>query len=472
MKRALMLSALIAGPALAAPVSVPLPPTAAGNAPQVVLTQPLGFPAQRLVPDSPVPAQWWRELGSDKLNVLVERANKASPDIATADALLRQARELARAAGGTRFPQIDASYQAVRARASGVISPPLADPNALLYTLHTAQVTVSYTPDVFGGIGAKIRSARAAATAQAARSQAARTTVIANLVQATVQNAALGEQIAATREAIAANREILDLTRRRTALGAMGASDIAAQETALATAEGTLPALERAQKHEQALIATYLGIAPGADLPPLPTLEELTLPATVPLGLPAQVVAARPDVRAAAAQMEGAAADVRSAMAARLPSITLSADYGGMANKFAEMFASGNPFWELLGGVSTPIFHAGSLLHEHHAAKAALEAAQAQYRSTALQAFADVSDSLTALKTDADTLEAAARGDRASAESLRFTRRQYELGAVGTYTLLPVAAARAQARATLVQARAARLNDTVALYQSLGGGAG
>jgi len=428
-------------------------------------------PALAATPASPVHTHWWQGLGSPRLNALVEQARKASPDLAAADALLRQAQELARATGGSRFPQVDAGYQATRARASGTISPPLADPNALLYTLHTAQVTVSYTPDVFGGIGAKVRSARAAATAQAARNQAAHTTLIANLVQAVVQNAALADQITATRDTIAATREILDLTRRRQALGAVGAADVAAQETALATAEGTLPALERAQKHQQGLIATYLGITPGAALPPLPTLDELSLPPAVPDVVPSQVVAQRPDVRAAAAQMEGAAADVRAALAARLPSITLSASYGGMASKFGEMFASGNPFWELLGGVSAPILHAGGLLHQHHAAKAALEAAQAQYRSTALQAFADVADSLTALKTDAEALDAATRGDAASDQSLRFTRRQYELGAVGTYTLLPVAAARAQARATLVQARAARLNDTVALYQSLGGAA-
>ena len=437
---ALILAALLAQPALAAP--------------------------------SPVPAQWWQGLGSARLNALVEQARKASPDLAAADALLRQAQELARASGGSRFPQVDAGFQTTRARASGVISPPLADPNALLYTLHTAQVTVSYTPDVFGGMGAKVRSARAAATAQAARSQAARTTLIANLVQSVVQNAALAEQIAATRDTITATREILDLTRRRQALGAVGSADVAAQETALATAEGALPTLERAQIHEQGLIATYLGITPGEALPPLPTLEELNLPPAVPAVVPSEVVAQRPDVRATAAQMEGAAADVRAALAARLPSITLSANYGGMAGKLGDMFASGNPFWELLGGVSAPIFHAGGLLHQHHAAKAALEAAQAQYRSTALQAFADVGDALTALKTDAEALDAAARGDAASDQSLRFTRRQYELGAVGTYTLLPVVAARAQARATLVQARAARLNDTVALYQSLGGGSG
>jgi NodT family efflux transporter outer membrane factor (OMF) lipoprotein len=455
----------------AAPVNTPLPPTAAGNAPPSVLIAPIapeGGPAQRVIPASPVPARWWSELGSAKLNALVEQSRKASTDIAAADATLRQAQELARAAGGGQLPQVDASYQATRARVSNTVATPLSDPGATLYTLHTAQVSVSYTLDVFGGIRAKVRSARAAATAQRWRTRAAHTTVIANLVQAIVQNAALSDQIAA-REAIANNTEILTLIRRRMALGAVGAADVAAQETALAMAQGALPPLERAQKHQQALIAILTGVPPGTPLPALPTLDELTLPAQVPLTLPAQTVAHRPDVQAAAAQMEGAAADAKAALAARLPSFTLAANYGGSSNRFADMFATGNPFWAVLGGVTQPIFHAGSLLHQSHAAQAALEASKAQYRGTVLQAFADVSDALTALKTDGDALEAATRGDRASAQSLTFTRRQFELGAIGTYQLLPIAAARAQARSAWVQARAARLGDTVALYQALGG---
>ncbi len=465
-----MILALIAAPLIAAQAT-PLPDSAIGNAPASVLVAPFGTPEQRVIPDTPVPPRWWAELGSAKLDALVEATLKASPDIAVAEAQLRQAQELARAAGGGQFPQIDASYGATRARVSNVAATPLADPNATLYTLHTAQVSVSYTLDVFGGVGARVRSARAAAKAQSWRSAAARSMIVANLVNAVIQNAALSDQIASAKEAIAANRDILALIQRRQQLGAVGAADVAAQETALAAAEGVLPLLERAQRHNQALIAVFTGRAPGADLPELPTLDELRLPAQLPLSLPAATIAHRPDVQAAAAQMEGAAADAKVAMAARLPSFTLSAGYGGSATRFSDMFASGNPFWSLLGGVTQPLFRAGSLLHQSHAAKAALEAAQAQYRSTALQGFADLSDALTALKTDADALEAATRGDTASAQSLAFTRRQFELGAVGTYQLLPVVAARAAARETYVQARAARLGDTVALYQALGGGA-
>lgn len=120
------------------------------------------------------------------------------------------------------------------------------------------------------------------------------TTVVANLVLAVVQQAALADQVAAQREAIASARGVLDLLKKRQALGAVGASDIAVQETQLATAETALPALERSQLHQQALIAALLGVAPGTALPTLPKLSELHLPADLPVSVPSVLVAGGP----------------------------------------------------------------------------------------------------------------------------------------------------------------------------------
>lgn len=190
----------------------------------------------------------------------------------------------------------------------------------------------------------------------------------------------------------------------------------------------------------------------------------------MPVGLPAQIVAGRPDVRAAEAQMRGAGADLGVAIAARLPNILLTATGGSTAVDFGGLFASGNPFWALLGGVTQPIFHAGALRGQQRAAEAALDSAKAQYRSAALQAFADVADSLSGLRTDATALDAATRANDAATQNLRFTRRQLTLGGVGTLTVFNATAASAQATALLIQARAARMADTVALYQAVGGG--
>ncbi len=474
MRRCAALGPLLLGActalAPAARTDLAMAPTPAGNASIEAINPASGAP-QGFTPGAQVPPAWWHGFASPALDALVAQALVANNDIATADANLRAARALAGVAGAAQFPQVDASYQPVRARISDTIATPLADPSATLYTLHTAQVTVSYPLDLFGGVATKVRSARFGAVAAQFRTKAARGTVVANLVLAAVNHAALVEQLAAAQEAVRANREVLALLRRRRELGALGSADVAAQEAALATAEGAVPALERSALHGRAVIAALIGQAPGSALPPLPSLAELAVPRDLPVSLPSQLVVERPDVRAAQAAMQGAAMDVGSAIAARLPAITLTANAGGGATAFSELFVPGNLFWQVAGGLTQPLFHGAALLNQQRAARAALDAAKAQYRAAVLQAFVDVSDALAGLHGDARALDAAARADNAAARTLGYTLRQLELGAVGRVELLNAQSARAAAAGTLVQARAARLTDTVALYQALGGGA-
>lgn len=467
MRHAIIAATLLAGGCTLGPrhpgTDVPMPPR-----PQDVTVAPDAGPAQQVAVGGLAAADWWTAFGSDKLNALVTAALAKNNDLAAADATLRQAREQAAAAAGSTGPQLDASYQYQRTRVSGTLSNPLVDPSIYLYSLHTAQLSVAYPLDLFGAGRNKVRSARAAADVAAHRLVAARTTVAANLVLAVISHASLEAEIDATRAAIQSNRELVQLLERRRQLGDVGESDVAAQQTALATVELQLPALERQLAHQRGLINTLTGAAAGTDLPPLPSLAELDLPGQVPLSLPADIVAHRPDVLAAEAQMRGAAADVGAAIAARLPTVQLTGTAGGSATRIEDMFAAANPFYLLMGGVTQPIFHSRQLLHQQRAAEAALDAAKAQYRGAALQAFLDVDDAIAGLKTDATALDAATRANDAASRTLAMTRRQVELGALGTLQLLNASAAASQASVQLVQARAARLSDTVALYQAVG----
>lgn len=476
MSRAVILAALLAAtatPALArSPLtSVPLPPSAAGAAPAAVLTQPIQAEAgaQQVTPGAPVTRNWWTAFGSDALNQIVATALAHNNDLAAARANVRQANELTRAARGVLFPQIDAGYSVERQRLSEAMASPVSDPNASLFSLHTAQISIGYSLDFYGN-AARIRSAKAAARANEARMQGVETMVAANIVLAVIQNAGLEAQAEAARLSIDSNREILRLLKVRQSLGAVGAADIAAQETALAASEGILPAIERARLDNLAALNVLLGQAPGTALPPLPRLDDIRLPDQLPLSLPSTLLAERPDVKAAAAAMEGASADVDAALAARLPSLTLAAAQGGIAPDFATLFKNGNPFWTILGSITAPLFHGGQLRHRHHAAEAALDVAKAQYRGVALQAFADVSNALTALSTDASALDAASRADRSAQTSLGFVTRQLQLGSVGTYAVLNAKATAQTARSQWITARMMRLSDTVGLFTALGGG--
>ena len=450
----LVLGLALAGCATPVPVpdlTVPLPPVRPSET--EISTE--GGAQHLLVGAAPL-ANWWRAFDSRKLDALVQLAFAHNSDLATAEANLRQAAQLAQATAGGQGPQADLNYQVERAKVSQSLATPLADASILDYTLHTAQLTVTYPVDLFGGGRSKVRSARAATAAAAQRLRAARTTVIANLVVAVIQHAALQAEIASQRDAIDANQQLVTLIRRRQMLGENGAIDVAAQEATLASVQAALPPLERQQAHQAGLIASLTGIPAGTAMASLPTLDELRLPTELPLALPADIVANRPDVQAAAAQLRGAAADVGTAVAARLPAIVLTGSLGGVATRLADLFANGNTFYTLLGGVTQPLFHSGQLRHQQRAAEAALASAGAQYRAAALLAFLDVDDALAGLRTDATALDAANRADLAARQTFVFARRQVQLGAIGTFGLLTPASAAAQAAVQHIQARAAR----------------
>jgi len=158
------------------------------------------------------------------------------------------------------------------------------------------------------------------------------------------------------------------------------------------------------------------------------------------------------------------------AIANRLPQFTITAAYGGTSTVFTQMFANKNPYWSMIGNAAQTLFAGGTLLHRQRASEAAFEQAAAQYRSTVITAFQNVADTLYALQSDAESLQAAMLAERATVRTLDLTLKQQQLGYVNYLALLSAQQADQQALVTRVQAQANRLADTAALFQALGGG--
>jgi NodT family efflux transporter outer membrane factor (OMF) lipoprotein len=428
-----------------------------------------GGASQRFVEGLDIPGEWWTLYHSPALNALIKRTLDANPDLSAAQAALRQARESYYAQRGALWPTIDANYTPSEQKTSATEAPLLAD-NAEMFSLHTAQVTVGYTPDVFGGVRRQVEASKAQAEQQRFQTEATYLTLTSNVVTAAIQVAQLGGEIAATQRIIAADQGVLDQMRRQFASGQIGRADVAAQKTVLAQAVQTLPPLERQLAQQRDLLADLTGRFPSESGEPAIALADLTLPNELPVSLPSKLVEQRPDVKAAEANLHAASALVGVAIANRLPGFTLSANAGGIATNFAQMFSSGNGFWTLSGEIAQPIFEGGALRHRQRAAEAALAQAKDQYRSTVLSAFQNVADTLQALEADARLLQGAAAADRSATESLAIARQQFELGEVGAIPVLNAQQAYQQAELALVQAEANRYLDTAALFQALGGG--
>jgi len=428
-----------------------------------------GGEEQRFIQDLDIPKQWWTLFQSPQLNSLIEKALKANPSLVASQAALRQAWELVYAQRGAFFPTMQANFSPSRQSASNTLSPPLSTSD-LSFSLYTTQVSVGYTPDVFGLNRRMVESLAAQAESQRFQLEATYLTLTSNLVVASVQEASLRAQIEATREIIDIGTKSLALLKRQQELGYAAGISVAAQEAALAQVQQTLPPLQKQLEQNRNLIAALAGRFPSEELDEKFDLSALHLPEELPVSLPSKLVEQRPDVRSAEAQMHAASADVGVAIANRLPQFTISAGYGGVATSIGSMFASGNPFWSVIGNASQTLFAGGTLLHRQRAAEAAFEQAGAQYRSTVITAFQNVADVLYALQSDADGLKAAVAAEQATRKSLDITLRQQQFGYVNYLSLLGAQQAYQQALITRVQAQANRLTDTAALFQALGGG--
>jgi NodT family efflux transporter outer membrane factor (OMF) lipoprotein len=425
--------------------------------------------AQRFLKQQDVPKNWWVLFGSRELDGLVEEALRANPDVATAQAALRQAMENTAAQQGNYLPTVQGAFGASRNRnATGVVQPTLQS-GAPVYSLFTPQVTISYVPDIFGANRRAVESLEAQAEASRFQLDATYLTLAGNVVTTAIQEAGLGAQIAATQRVIALERESLTVLRRQLELGAIAEVDVYAQDAALAQLEATLPPLNKQRFQAQDQLAILTGHLPVDFAPVALELEQLTLPVDLPLGVPSQLVERRPDVRAAEARLHSATAQVGVAIANFLPQVTLTGDLGSTATLLSDLFKPGTNFWSIGAGASETLFAGGTLVHRKRAADAALEQAASQYRSVVLTAFQNVADALHALDSDEQTLAAALRARDAAEKSLAVSRRRLELGSVGYLALLNAQQAYQQAVITWVQAEINRYIDTAALFQALGG---
>ena len=429
----------------------------------------VGGEEQHFAADEDISEQWWTLFQSPQLNALVEKALKASPTLVAAQAALRQAVELVYAQQGAFFPTLQAGFVPSRQKTSNALSPPLST-DQLLYNLFTTQVTVGFTPDVFGLNRRQVESLQAQANSQRFQLQAAYVTLTSNVVSAAVQEASLREQIAAEQGIVAIITKSLELMRQQFELGYAARLDVAAQESALAQAQQALRPLQKQLAQNRDLLIALAGGFPSEDLEETFDLAALRLPQELPLSLPSKLVEQRPDVRAAEEQMHAASAAIGVAVANRLPQFTINAAYGGTATQFGQMFANGNPFWSVAGNAMQTLFAGGTLLHQQRAAEAAFDQAAAQYRSTVITAFQNVADTLYALENDAESLKAAVAAERAAKATLDLTLEQQQAGYANYLALLSAQQAYQQTLITRVQAQANRFTDTAALFQALGGG--
>ncbi len=474
--RPLLLGWVLAGCAVGPDFQTPAAPAVEGYTKETLAAQAgqppaAGAPAaepQRFVGAEDIPGQWWTLFRSPGLNAVVERALQANPTLEAAQAALRQSRELVYAQEGALFPTVSGSYQPSRNKTATASLQPVG--YSPYYNLQTLQLNVSYVPDVWGGMRRQIEDQRAQAESQRFQLEATYLTLTSNVVSAAVQEASLRGQIAATEEIIAIENRSFQVLQKQQALGGVSGGDVLVQQALLATALATLPPLRKQLAIQRDQLTALTGRLPSQELDETFDLSTFTLPMDLPVSLPSRLVEQRPDIRQATANLQSASALIGVAVANRLPNLSLTGVLGSSPARLSGLFTPGNGFFTLAAAVTQPIFQGGTLFHRERAAEANFDQVAAQYKNVVVTAFQNVADSLRALQADADAVNAALIAEKVAGDSLRITQAQQRLGQVGQLSLLTVQQTYQQALINLVQAKAARLADTAALFQALGGG--
>jgi len=425
--------------------------------------------AQRFMEGLDIPGQWWEVFHSKPLNDLIERSLTNNPDLKAAQAALVAARENVIAQRGAYYPSVSGSFSASRQRQSGFIAP-TPNANVFEYSLYTPQLTVSYTPDVFGLNRRTVESTRAQAESTRYQMVATYLTLTANVVAAAIQEASLRAQVDTTRQLIEVSSNMIDIVQFQYAKGYASGVDVAAQQSLLAQMKAALPPLLKQLAAQDDLLAVLAGDYPSQRRGELFDLSKLKLPEQLPVTLPIKLVEQRPDVLQAEENLHAASAEIGIAAANRLPNITLSADAGSTALSLDKLFSSGSGFWAVGGTLTQPIFEGGTLLHREKSAQAQYNQAAQQYRSAVLTACQNVADTLNALEQDGAALKTADAAADAAKATLDLARQQYQVGYASYLASLTAEQAYQQAEINLVQAEAGRFSDTAALFQALGGG--
>ena len=257
-----------------------------------------GGEPQHFVSGRDIPGEWWTLFQSKPLNDLIELSLSNNPTIKAAQAALKVARESVLAQKGTFFPSITGSFSATRQKTSQELAP-VPNANQLYFSLYTPQVSVSYTPDVFGLNRRTVESLKAQEQQARFALVATHITLSANVAAAAIQEASLRGQIEATRQLLTINSNMVQTLRRQFEKGYVGRLDLATQESQLAQVAATLPPLLKQLAQQRDLLAALSGRFPTQQPAQPFELANLQLPQELPVSLPSQLVDQRPDVRQA-----------------------------------------------------------------------------------------------------------------------------------------------------------------------------
>jgi outer membrane protein, multidrug efflux system len=457
---ALLLPAMLA---LVTACSTPphAPPSAAPAAARAFRHAPAATDADRRA--APLPdGAWWKVFADPVLDDLVERATRGNTDIEAAAARLAQARSLVLAAQADRRPQAGASLGA--SRQGG----PLVNAAGGSGNLLTASASLSYEVDLFGRLAQAGDAAALDAQAREAQWHATRLLVQADVAQHYLTLRALDAEAGVLRDTVATQRETLRHTERRWQAGSVAELEVTRWRVAVAGASADLLVLEQRRVALEHALAVLVG-EPASQFAVAAPAAVAALP-EVPVGIPSEMLARRPDVRAAQHGVDAARLRGSQARAAWMPSLTLTASGGQAASNLAELLRASTRAWGIGALLAAPLLDGGRREAGIRSADAEADFAWSQYRGHVLTAFREVEDQLSLLQSLRAQAGQQALLAGAASRSVVLSESRYRSGLASQLDVLDAQRSELAGRRQMLQVQAAQYHATVGLIKALGGG--
>lgn len=421
----------------------------------------------------PIAADPWAALGDPALDRLIVAARTGNLDIREAEARLREARALRDAAAGRALPKLDGAAFAQQQQITKNGQFPVAripgfTPN---YSLFDLGFDASWELDLWGGTRRSIEANARQVEAASARIDAARLQVTAEIVRSYARLRAGQAALASARSDADAQAKIAALVRQRYQAGEAALSDDARAQRQSQTAAAAVPELEADVRANADALALLVGEPPEAVVPGLLAAAPLpTLPDDVGVGLRADLLRRRPDIRAAEADLAAATANIGVETANLFPKISLVGGLGQQSRTLGNLFSADSTRFQIGPQLRWAIFDAGRIRAQIRAADARADQAAARYTKAILTALAD---SETAINRYAAALATVRERDAArasSATALDLARQRFRAGEDDRVQLLNAESDFTAADRAAMAARGSAVEAYAALIKALGGG--
>jgi NodT family efflux transporter outer membrane factor (OMF) lipoprotein len=461
---AALLATLMAGCAAVGPNYAPPRPAMPGNFVEHPGASRVGGPIDA----------WWENFGDAKLNTLMTQAVQSAPDLAIAEARVREARALRGIAGAERFPtaDVDGGYT----RTHGSANVPTGVPPGGLGPGQNANIwqmgfDASWEIDIFGGKRRSVEAANAAYQATIEDRGDVLLTLLAEVARNYAELRGVQRRLAVARDNLAIQRDALTLTRSQFDAGLTSSLDVLRAQAQVADTEAEIPAFEAEARGAIYRIGALVG-RPPEDLPadldepgPIPAIAS-----DVPVGLPSDLLRRRPDIRAAERRIAAANARIGVAQADLYPHVSLTGA-AGLESLNSSTFLNASSRYFLVGpSVTWLVFDAGKVRFEISAERARTDEAAADYQRTVLGALRDVETALVGYARSEERRNRLAAEVAADRQAVTVATRLYQQGVEDFLPVLDVERSLQAADDQLAQSDRDTALSLVALYKALGGG--